>query len=166
MSSGESPDFFPQLAPTSGFLCDACGEAIHDHATAWGQWYSLHPSGADEKERCWRFSIMHGFAHSPNCTLRLPSDPAIALGDLSLAFLLSADGLTYLLEFFVEREVDPEELCRFLMRLFVPGYEQTYRFIGQALSECLYEQRSHRAFLTQSEIACINHGRQQGRFNA
>jgi hypothetical protein len=51
------------------------------------------------------------------------------------------------------------------MRLFVPGYEQAHRDIGAALAECLYEQRSHRAFLTQSEIECIIEGRREGRFN-
>jgi hypothetical protein len=87
------------------------------------------------------------------------------MGDVSLDFLLSADGLTYLLEFFVERDVEQEELCRFLMRLFVPGYEQAHRYIGPALAECLYEQRSHRAFLTQSQMAAIAEGRREGRFN-
>ena len=77
------------------------------------------------------------------------------VGDFPLGFLQTADGFTYLLEFFVSRDVDSEELCRFLMRLFVPGYEDAFRHVSVALAEGVYELRGHRAFLTQSEIAQI-----------
>jgi hypothetical protein len=69
--------------------------------------------------------------------------------------LQTVDGFTYLLEFFVSRDVDADELCRFLMRLFVPGYEDAFRHVSVALAEAVYELRGHRAFLTQSEIAQI-----------
>lgn len=164
MSTGESSQgLHQQLTSTSGFLCDLCGEPIFRPCEAWGQWYTQRPSTPNGKVRNWNFSIVHGEAHSPTCTIQQTVHQSI--GDVSLDFLLSADGLTYLLEFFVERDVEQEDLCRFLLRLFVPGYEQAHRYIGAALAECLYEQRSHRAFLTQREIGFIAEGRRDGRFN-
>jgi hypothetical protein len=72
-----------------------------------------------------------------------------------LDFLLSADGLVYLLEFFVDREVDPEELSRFIMRLFVPGYEQTYRHIPAAITQGTIGPRPHASFISHEEQARI-----------
>jgi|LakMenEpi03Aug12_release.lakeMendotaPanAssembly.Ray.scaffolds.fasta_scaffold553305_1 hypothetical protein len=163
MSMGSPESSEPQLAPTRRFICDCCGGEIEDASTAWGQWYGRDSEAREDVERSWNFSIVHGEAHSPQCTLVTQRGPRV--GDFPISFLQSADGFTYLLEFFVSREVDPVELSRFLMRLFVPGYEQAHRDIGAALAECLYEQRSHRAFLTQSEIECIIEGRREGRFN-
>jgi hypothetical protein len=153
MSSEDPRIDYPQLTTTSGFLCDRCGEPIGDPSVAWGQWLSAPSTTQVDVERNWKFSIVHGEAHSPRCTLETTGGPS--MGDCQLAFLLSADGLSYLLEFFVSREVDPEELSCFLMRLFIPGYEQVYRHISAAIEAEVYEPGSHRLFVTQSEIRAI-----------
>jgi hypothetical protein len=164
MSTGEpSQPPYQQLAPTSGFVCDLCGEPIQNPAEAWGQWYSSHPPTTHEKTQSWGFAIVHGEAYSPSCTLERPNAPSVS--DWSLEFLLSADGLALLLELFVEREVDEGELCRFIMRLFTPGYEQSFRHIPAAIAEGVHEPRCNRDFLTQGEIARIITEHRRGRFN-
>ena len=164
MSTGNSNSSFPQLTATAGFVCDICGEAIADTATAWGQWYTQHLDASHKTPKCWHFSIVHGVSESTSCAIPPSSHPLVNIGDLSLDFLLSADGLTYLLEFFAEREVDPEELARFLMRLFVPGYEQAHRHISAAIADGLHEPKCNRHFLTQGEITRIVEGHREGRF--
>ena len=154
----------PQLAPTLGFLCDRCGHLIGDTREAWGQWYSQRSANPFGKSRNWGFSIVHGEAHAPACTMETRTGPSI--GDEALDYLLSADGFTYLLEFFVEREVDSEELSRFMLRLFVPGYEQAFRLISPAIADDLHEPRGNRSFLSQSEIARIVDAHAEGRFGA
>jgi hypothetical protein len=164
MSTGDSPQPpCQQLAPTSDFVCDLCSEPIQNPAEAWGQWYSSHPLTTHGKTRSWGFAIVHGEAHSPSCTLERPNTPSVS--DWSLEFLLSADGLAFLLEFFVEREVDADELSRFIMRLFIPGYEQSFRHIPAAIAEGVHEPRCNRGFLTQGEIARIIEEHGQGRFD-
>jgi hypothetical protein len=151
----------PPLSPTRRFICDWCKGEIEDASTAWGQWYVDVSDIRPDVQRCWGFSIVHGEAHPPRCTLVTSAGQAV--GDYPLSFLQTADGFTYLLEFFVSRDVDADELCRFLMRLFVPGYENAFRYVSQALSEGLYELRGNRVFLTQSEIQQIVDARAEGR---
>ena len=153
--------FEPHLAPTRRFICDLCGGEIEDVSTAWGQWYGRDSETREGVECNWNFLIVHGEVDSRKCTLG--TQDGTRVGDFPINFLQSLDGFTYLLEFFVSRDVDPAELSRFLMRLFVPGYEQAYRYIGAAIAESLYELRSHRAFLTQSEIKNIIEARREGR---
>ena len=163
MSTGSPEPPEPQLAPTCRFICDRCGGEIEDVSTAWGQWYGCDSEAREGVERSWNFSIVHGEAHSPQCTLVTPR--GLRVGDCSISFLQSADGFAYLLEFFVSREVDPAELSCFLMRLFVPGYEQAHRYISAAIADDVLETRGHRAFLTQSEISRIIEAHAEGRFN-
>jgi hypothetical protein len=89
----------------------------------------------------------------------------LRVGECSNSFLQSADGFAYLVESFVSREVDPTELSCFLMRLFVPGYEQAPRYISAAIADDVLETRGHRAFLRQSEISQIIEAHAEGRFN-
>lgn len=160
--SSDEPPVTPDQPPE--FRCDLCGEPIHDLPAAWGQWHAEQPDGPGGKVRNWGFCIVHGEAHSPTCTLREHSYESI--GDCSLEFLLSPDGLAYLLEFFVDREVDNAELSRFIMRLFVPRYEQAHRFISAAIADGLHEPRGNRDFLSQGEIRKILAGRDEGRYGA
>ena len=154
---------YPQLVSTTGFLCDRCGDAIVKTSEAWGQWYLQPSSTPNGKPLNWGFSIVHGKARSPACTLEVRN--GLAIGDEALDYLLSADGFTYLLEFFVDRKVDREELSRFLMRLFVPGYEQAFRYIQYAIVDDVHEPRGNRNFLTQSEITRIVNEHREGRFD-
>jgi len=154
---------YPQLAPTLGFRCDLCGDLIGDTRDAWGQWYSQQPADPSGKSQNWGFSIVHGEAHAPACSMETRTGPSI--GDEELDYLLSADGFTYLLEFFVEREVDNEELSRFMLRLFAPGYEQAFRLISPAIADDLHEPRGNRYFLSQSEITRIVDAHAEGRFD-
>ena len=104
MSTGYTGPVSRQLAPTGGFRCDLCGEPIEDTTAAWGQWFLQRSPHPDGKSRNWGFSIVHGEAHSVQCTLEKRNGPSI--GDWQLSYLLTADGLATMMEFFVEREVD------------------------------------------------------------
>jgi hypothetical protein len=95
----------------------------------------------------------------------LTSRRGVSIGHERLDILLSADGFSYLLEFFAERHVDAEEFSRFLMRLYVPGYEKAFRLIDAALADDVYEQRSNRSFLSQSEIESIIEAHREGRLD-
>jgi hypothetical protein len=151
--SAPQPQEFPQLAPTGRFICDRCGVPISSVRTAWGQWYTASTTDPARSSRNWGFSIVHGHVYAPECTLVADDGPTV--GDYQLDFLLSADGLAYLLEFFVDRDVDPEELSVFIMRLFVPGYEQVHRDISIAMSKGIIAPRRHSRFITQKEVHSI-----------
>lgn len=153
-----------QLANTGPFTCDRCKELIASPSSAWGEWYGCSSTTRKDTERNWNFTIVHGPAHSQHCAL--PESTERSGGHWSLDFLLSADGFTFLLEFFASREVDPVEFSQFLMRLYVPGYEAAHRFIGMAKAEELHEPRCHPAFLTQDEIQRILEAKSEGRFEA
>ena len=151
--SERKPREFPQLAPTCRFVCDRCGVPISVVSTAWGQWYTGRSTDPARTSRNWGFSIVHGHVHAAQCTLVTHDGPTV--GDCQLDFLSSADGLAYLLEFFVDREVDPEELSRFIMRLFIPGYEQAHRHIPAATAKGIIGTRPHASFISQDEVSRI-----------
>jgi hypothetical protein len=164
MSSIDPLSPLHRLTQATGFICDRCQEPITEPRLAWGQWFARMPQQPGDRERNWGFAIVHGRSYQSQCTL-MP-EPDGTIGDVQLDYLLSADGLVYLLEFLVWREVDAAEFCRFLMRLFVPGYEQAHRDIALAQLEGIREPASHPAFLTQSEIQSIQAARAGGVFDA
>ena len=147
--SDPQPNKFPPLTAAGRFICDRCGVPISSIRTAWGQWYAAKATDPSRALRNWGFSIVHGQVHAWECSLETRDGPTV--GDCQLDYLLSADGLVYLLEFFLQREVDPEELCRYIMRLFVPGYEQVYRHIPAAMAKGIIEPRPHASFIFQEE---------------
>lgn len=152
----------PQLVKTGPFTCDRCKERISNTAAAWGEWYGCDSTTREDTERNWNFTIVHGPAHSRHCTL--PESSGRSVCTWSLDFLLSADGFSFLLEFFVSRDVDPVEFSRFLMRLYVPGYDAAYQYIDMAIADEVHEPRCHPSFLTQDEIRRILEAKAAGRF--
>jgi hypothetical protein len=163
MSSIDPLSPLHRLTQATGFICDRCQEPITEPRFAWGQWFARMPQQPGDREQNWGFAIVHGRSHPSRCTL-MP-EPDATIGDVQLDYLLSADGLVYLLEFLITREVDAAEFSRFLMRLFVPGYEQAHRYIAMAKVEGILEQASHPAFLTQSEIQSIQAALADGVFD-
>lgn len=153
-----------QLAKTGPFICDHCKMPIENTVYAWGEWYGRDSTTREDTEFNWNFRIVHREVGLKSCCL--PENLTWSRGHFQLDDLLSADGFSYLLEFFVSREVDPVEFSRFLMRLYLPGYEAAHRFINAAMAEEIFVPACHEAFLTQVQIANILDAKEQGRFEA
>ncbi len=164
MSRFDAIPRMPQLAQTGPFYCDRCRERIIEPRDAWGSWYRRRSPTKTGLEQDFGFTITHGISTSPDCLL--PEYPEVMVGSESLELLLSPDGFARLLEFAVERDVDPAELGRFLMRLFMPGYEHVFRHTDRAMFEGVLEQRSHKVFLNQNEIEQIRGEYRKGPFSS
>lgn len=148
------------------WYCDTCGEVIEEPVDGWVEWLS----GPESQGSSRGIRIVHHTADRGDymaCkydeSAELSRDGSIVCG-LPLGHMLGADGLVKLLgQLSSGCFADNSELFRMIQRLQVPGYEQAFRFVDEAVHDGYLDEPLVEGFLNSSQILAVKRWLAKGR---
>ena len=143
------------------WICDTCGQEIKEAEHGWVEWLTARGDGHGRSSG---LRLVHHNKYSPKQPPSYCSYNAIkesdnansSVCDQHLTGFLGSDGLMELLTFLHTKEfADEEEVLQMIKRLHVPGYEQAFPHINEAIAEGVFEPNGPVFYVSKNQIDAV-----------
>lgn len=122
-------------------ICDQCGESIDTVDDGWVEWLVHHKENKAKGLR---------LVHHGKCYYNKEKDWLSA--DNHLTAFHGIDGLLTLLSLRTRYNLPQDEIDVMVLRLNVPGYDQAFRLISEAIAEDVYQPSQGELYPSVSDI--------------